>query len=219
MNRQVPFAPEEFFHLYNRGTNKMPIFLDKNDRERFLKLLYISNCSNLGKYSDIEISPGRTWTMIGEEQLVNIGAYCLMPNHFHILIKVKNEKDTSIYLQKLLTSYSMYFNKKYGRSGTLFEGKTKSKHVTEDRNLKYLFSYIHLNPVKLIDSRWREDGPKDLTKIQKYLSEYGYSSYLDYAGISRPEKIIINKDPFPEYFKTSTEHVNELLGWLKFYEE
>ena len=86
-----------------------------------------------------------------KETLVDIGAYCLMPNHFHLLIRETAEGNISRFMLKLQTGYPMYFNKKYQRTGALFEGKFKAKHITNDNHLKYLFAYLHLNPVKITD--------------------------------------------------------------------
>lgn len=194
----------------------MDIFIDEKDYDRFLKLLYIANSKNLGKYSDVETSPGRTWTMTSTDSMVHIGAFCLMPNHFHLLIRVKDGKDASLFLQKLLTSYSVYFNKKYSRNGVLFQGKTKAQHASEDPYLKYLFAYIHLNPVKLIEPKWKELGLKNFLKAQKHLTQYKYSTYCEYNNIERPENKIINKEIFPSYFNNPKEHMSELFEWLQF---
>lgn len=197
----------------------MEIFLDYQDRERFLKLLYIANNPALGKYTDIETTPGRTWKLSKQKgSLVSIGAYCLMPNHFHILIKAKDTAGASLFLQKLLTGYSTYFNKKYTHSGVVFQGKTKSEHVAEDRYLRYLYSYIHLNPVKLIEPEWKTIRLVD-SNIFPYLNTYNFSSYNDYNGASGEQSIILNKEDFPGYFVATKDHLNELLSWLHFYEK
>src|SRR5690606_36166474 len=94
--------------------------------------------------------------------LVEIGAYCLMPNHFHILLKSKEDDGISKFMNKLGTSYSMYFNRRYERTGILFQGRYKAKHVESDEYLKYLFSYSHLNPIKIIDPSWKDRGLKDV---------------------------------------------------------
>ena len=109
-NRKVSFAEGEYYHIYNRGTNKMPIFLDKNDYSRFIQSLFVLNSDSGIKFSDI--SPGYTWTFDRGNTLTDIGAYCLMPNHFHLLVRAKNDTNVSVFMQKLMTSYSMYFNKK-----------------------------------------------------------------------------------------------------------
>jgi len=151
MSRILPFSTGEYYHIYNRGTEKRDIFLDKADYLRFIVLLYISNnieavhISNLreqGKFLRDIINLER------KETLVDIGTYCLMPNHFHLLIKEKRAGGISEFMKKISTGYSMYFNKRYERTGRLFEGTFKSVHADSDEYLKYLFAYIHLNPIK-----------------------------------------------------------------------
>src|SRR3972149_11299304 len=105
--RKQSFVPGEFYHLYNRGTEKRIIFLDKKDYEYFLFLRYICNTTKSIKLREVGENFDR------EETIVEIGAYCLMPNHFHILIYEKIEGGISKYMLKLMTGYSMYFNKKY----------------------------------------------------------------------------------------------------------
>lgn len=194
----------------------MEIFNDDFDYKRFQKLLYLVNSKQTLKFSDIETSksiPCRTWTQERGETLVDIGAYCLMPNHFHILIRSKDEKDTALFLQRLLTSHSKYFNKKNTRDGSLFQGKSKAKHIVNNEYLKYLFSYIHLNPIKLIQKDWKEVGIKDIDKAKMYLNDYKYSSYLDFIG-DRPESIILNTSVFPEYFSIPEIFKKDIFEWL-----
>src|SRR3989344_5942831 len=148
--RKQSFVAGEYYHLYNRGTEKRIIFLDEKDYERFLFLMYICNSIKSIILRDVDENFERG------ETIVDIGAYCLMPNHFHILAYEKMEGGISQYMRKLLTAYSMYFNKKYKRTGKLYSGVFKSIHANSDRYLKYLYSYIHLNPAKLINKNWRE---------------------------------------------------------------
>jgi putative transposase len=121
------------------------------------------------------------------KNLVDIGAYCLMPNHFHLLLKEKTENGISLFMQKLMTAYTMYFNKKNGRNGALFQGTFKAEHLANDNYLKYMYSYIHLNPIKLIDPTWRENGIKNQSKTEKFLEQYKHSSYSEYINIDRKE--------------------------------
>lgn len=220
MTRKISFAPGEYFHVFNRGTNKMEIFLDQKDYIRFQKLLYTTNSKETVKFSDLDAkSPYRVWTLERGETLVDIGAYTLMPNHFHILIRSKNEKDTALFLQRLLLSYSKYFNKKYNRTGTLFQGKSKAEHLDKDVYLRYIYTYIHLNILKLIQNDWKEVGIKDMEKAIDYLNNYKYSSFLDYFGIERPENKILNKDEFPDYFETIKEFELEIKDFLNYGKE
>ena len=115
-------------------------------------------------------------------------------------------------MRKLSTAYAMYFNKKYNRTGSLFEGKFKSKHIGKDNYFNYLFSYIHLNPIKLIQSDWKENGIKNKKEAISYLTDFQYSSFQDFYSMSRKESKIINKSSLPESFKYN--HINELFEWI-----
>lgn len=214
------FSVGEYYHIYNRGTEKRDIFLDKADYLRFIVLLYISNNTDVVHISNL-INQGETLMKIlninKKDSLVSIGAYCLMPNHFHLLIKEKTENGISKFMGKLATGYSMYFNKRYERTGKLFEGVFKSTHADSDEYLKYLFSYIHLNPIKLMDPEWKENGIKDKNKANSFLKEYSFSSYLDYSeGDTRSESKIIDKKSFPEYFLAVNDFKYFINDWLSY---
>lgn len=146
-----------------------------------------------------------------EETIIDIGAYCLLPNHFHILVREKMEGGISKYMLKLMTGYSMYFNKKYERTGKLYEGVFKSIHANKDTYLKYLYSYIHLNPAKLIDKNWKENKNRNTDKLLKYVFSYPHSSIKEYTE----EKFsILNPTEFPTYFRKAIDHREELFEWL-----
>jgi putative transposase len=119
-------------------------------------------------------------------------------------------------MRKVSTAYAKYFNAKYNRTGGLFEGKFKSNHIKSDNQAKYLFSYIHLNPIKLIDSKWKEDGIADLGKSLEFLNKYKWSSYLDYISDDRVYYKILDLDNFPKYFNYIKDFNKEILTWLKF---
>jgi len=201
--RPVPFLVGEYYHLYNRGNDKRIIFLDGYDFKRFMLLLYICNSTDpfhMSSFFNRGLASVEIFSVKRTDILVGIGAYCSMPNHFHILVHEKTEGGISVFMQKLSTAYSMYFNKRYGRSGSLFEGKFKAKHIDNEPYFNWVFSYIHLNPVKLINPAWKEEGIQDVEKTKKYINEYKYSSYHDYFIDERPEKVILNKEEFPEHF-------------------
>jgi len=189
-------APREYYHIYNRGTDKRKIFLAKKDYERFLALLYLSNGTEAVHISNYQ---GSTLMELLElergEPLVDIGAYCLMLNHFHLLVRQREENGVSKFMQKLTTGYTMYFNKRNERTGALFQGKFKSKHAGEDRYLKYLIAYLHLNP-----------GTPN----------YPYSSCLDYMDRGRAEEKLLNKKCLPEYFPSPKDFLAEMKEWLSY---
>jgi putative transposase len=213
--RKISFVKGEYYHLYNRGNSKQRIFRDKNDYARFLGLLFACNSSKNFKIDNLNKKESLLNASRGN-QIVHIGAYCLMPNHFHLLITDTEEGNISKFMQKVVTAYVMYYNKKYQRSGALFEGKFKAEHASTDRYLKYLFSYIHLNPVKLVESKWREVGIQNKSKVLEYLGQYQYSSYLDYLGIGRQEKIVVDRNYFPDYFPNKKDFQREIFEWINF---
>lgn len=200
MERKIVFAVDEFYHLYNRGVEKRVIFLDQGDYSRFQTLLYVANSFEPLDFKTIQGLPLKD--IKRGESLVSIGAYCLMPNHFHLLVREKMEHGISRFMSKLMTAYSMYFNKKYTRSGRLFQNTFQAKHAGEDNYLRYLFSYIHLNPVKLVEPDWRTADEAILVGQKVFLQHYAFSSFLDYAGSARDKKLILETDAFPEYFSS-----------------
>jgi putative transposase len=216
MTRPITFSVGEFYHIYNRGTEKRKVFLSKYDYERFITLLYLCNSINPVRIDMRRRSLDQVLDANRGEDLVDIGCYCLMPNHFHILLHEKTENGISRFMQKLTTAYTMYFNKKYDRSGNLFQGVFKAEHANKDEYLKYLFAYIHLNPIKLVEPRWKEIGIKNRTKARSFLKNYSYSSYPEHIGMDRKEKIILNLWAFPNYFETISNFQEMIDSWLNF---
>jgi putative transposase len=216
--RSFSFAADEFYHVYNRGVDKRIIYQDAQDYERFTELLYVSNSSGRTDLLRIKAGHSSVFDWKRNDPLVAIGAYCLMPNHFHILLTPLQEDGVSTFMNKIGTSYAMYFNSKYKRKGSLYEGKFKAKHVQTDEYLKYLFSYIHLNPVKLIQADWKERGITDLVQAYDYATNYKYSSLSDYQGLKH-QSSILHKEVFPNYFTTTAKQKEELLYWLQYKEE
>lgn len=204
----------ECYHIYNRGTDKRALFRDDTDRHRFLKLLYISNSIESVNVRNILRKNSEPYTFNRGTPLVHIGAYCLMPNHFHILLTPCVPDGVSLFMKKLCTGYSMYFNKRYNRTGTLFEGPFKSKWADSDIYLKYLYAYIHLNPRNLM-IQVGAGGASD-EELLIFLKSYHYSSLPDYLQVNRLESVILNPESFPDYFKTVVENVEELKEWLTF---
>lgn len=213
--RAVSFVEGEFYHLYNRGNSKQKIFHDVEDHQRFMGLLYACNSTN--SFSAFRLRKDQNlFDFERGKSLVAIGSYALMPNHFHILAAELIDGGISKFMQKLSTAYSMYYNKKYDRVGGLFEGKFKSEHAGEDRYLKYLFSYINLNPVKLIDREWKTNGIRDRKATLYHLKTYAYSSYFDLSGDKRLQNGIIDMLPFPKYFSQVSLFSKEIFEWLDY---
>ena len=213
MARKISFAPDEFYHLYNRGNDKQIIFKRDQDRERFLKLLYL--CNGQKPFHFFYLEKGKEYEFDRGESLVDIISYCLMDNHFHILVKEKQDRGISNFMHRVTTSYTMYFNKLNERKGRLFENNFQAKHLDSEQYLQYAHAYIHLNPIKIIEPNWKERGLKNNSKTEKFLNDYRFSSYLDWLEITRPENKIINKAAYP-YFETQKEfndYLQDLLAY------
>lgn len=214
--RKISFAAGEYYHIYNRGNSKQRIFHDREDHAHFMGLLYACNQKENFKIDNLRKDQS-LYEVDKYSILVNIGAYVLMPNHFHLLLTHEDEdNNVSKFMQKISTAYVMYYNKKYKRTGGLFEGKFKSQHLNTDRYLKYIFSYIHLNPVKLIQKDWKEKGIRDKKKVLEHLKQYIHSSFLDYFGATRIQNKILTTQAFPKYFPKKQDFLKEIFDWLNY---
>src|SRR3990167_8168549 len=210
--RKDPFAVGEYYHLYSRGVDKRKVFLNAQDYRKFQFLMYVCNSEKSIVLRNIRKSFDRG------ETIVDIGGFCLMPNHFHILVREKIENGISLYMRKLLTGYSMYFNLKHTREGKLFDGAFKAINASDDRYLKYLFAYIHLNPAKLIDKNWKEKQTKKVHQLLKFVSMYEFSSLQEYVKFPiNIKRTILNKKAFPNYFEKLDNHKSELFDWLSYH--
>ncbi len=213
MERKDSFVEGEYYHLYNRGVDKRIIFPSPRDYQRFLMLLYLANSTEDTRIGNVlrSIKYNDIFKLDRAGSLVAIGAFCLMPNHFHILATPLTDGGISKFMLKLQTGYSMYFNTKNERNGALFQGPFRSIHADSDQYLKYLYSYIHLNPAKLMDAKWKEHvGPKDA--LMRFVESYPYSSYVAYVNDSHA---ITEPTKFPEYFSSREEVESHIRDWLQ----
>ena len=210
MTRQIEFTSDELYHIYNRGTEKRIVFISCADYERFLMLMYLCNQE---ERLDERIHR-QTFRQALEcprgAPLVDIVAYCLMPNHFHLILREISGNGISRFMQRVITGYTMYFNKKHERSGALFQGRFKAVHVQNDRYLQYLMAYIHLNPTALTKTFEKNI----LESAIHAFKQYQYSSYLDYIGVSRPENALVDKHALPGYLSNPGEFKKHIQEWF-----
>ncbi len=167
--RIVPLVNGEFYHIFNRGNDKRDIFLQSRDYSRFQKTFYYYQF--LGpkpKFSNITKSKLETLKPLKNNRFVEIICYCLMPNHFHFLVKQLVDGGIAKFLSQISNSYTKYFNIKYNHIGALLQGTFKSVRVETDEQFIHLSRYIHLNPI--------------VSGIVKHLDTYKWSSYLEYIS-------------------------------------
>ena len=195
----------EIFHVLNRGVEKRTIVLDDKDRLRFLHDLYAFNDTDP---TPNYILPGRH-TVHRRTTLVYIHAFCLMPNHYHLLLSPAVENGISLFMQKLNMGYTKYFNEKYKRLGTLWQGKYKMIHIDREAHMLYIPYYIHLNPLDMSHPEWREGKVKNSKVALKKLRSYRWSSHLDYVGI-RNFPSIIHRDFLKDILGSEKTYLSEL---------
>lgn len=175
------------YHVLNRGVDKRKLFLDDRDYFRFLHNLYEFNDKNyvfnsLRVFNPMIDIARRTEEKKKRSLLVRVHAFCLMPNHYHLLLSPLVENGISKFMKKLNMGYAKYFNIRNERRGALFEGRYKSILVENENHFLYLPHYIHLNPLDLYMPEWREKKLRNVNNAIRFLENYRWSSFLDYIG-------------------------------------
>ncbi|MEK7525389.1 MAG: transposase [Patescibacteria group bacterium] len=188
------YEPDGYYHVYNRGVEKRKIFLDKNDYSRFVDILegYLAPKPPPTKQL-VRNTP--YWRSLLDEGEITLLCYCLMPNHFHLLLRQKSENGVTKFMRRISNAYVRHFNKKYARVGALFQGKFKAVRIDNEAYLLHLSRYIHLNR--------QEVGPLD---------NYPYSSYPNFIG--KIESEWLNPNEILTYFSTT----NHKLTYKNFVE-
>jgi len=208
MRRKHPFVVGSVHHLYNRGVAKYPICREERDYWRFLQGLCLFNDIkstnrvlwelerqrgelNLRVLRDYVISPGHE-----RDKLVRILAYCIMDNHFHLLVEEIREGGISQFMHKLGIGYAKFFNEKHKRVGHLFQGR-----------------FNVLNPANFVTPNWKEEGIANIEEVLRYVKEYPWSSHRDYLGLRN--SIIMGKGIFDTLLSTPevySDLVNAVLA-------
>lgn len=198
------YLENSYYHIYNRGVDKRNIFHDEKDYKVFLHFLkrYLTPLPETLS----EVRPRWRSDLFNNIELVS---YCLMPNHFHLMIKQQTKEGIANFMQSLMNSYVYYFNKKLQRKGPLFEGRYKAALVDNEIQLLHLTRYIHLNPTDLVDKK---------SNPLSFVQDYPFSSYKDFLGERKaewvhPEKIL-------QFFKTMRRtSLKDILSYQSFVED
>ena len=218
--RNIKIAPGEYYHVFNRGMRKQVIFHDNNDWFRFLFLiLYFQSpvtFTNIGRLSKGLVQPSvlniskEIINKIIEGRYVELASFCLMQNHFHLILKEEKEGGTAQYMQRVLNGYTKYYNTKYQKSGHLFQGPYKAVHIKNNTQLLHVSAYIHRNP-------------REFTAWTNKEHQYVYSSYQDFINKNRWGKLLAldiilaqfkDKNEYHDFIKTSTSKIlKEELMW------
>ncbi len=210
--RKEELSDGEIYHIYNRGVDKRITFEDKQDFFQFLQMLDLFNneesCGGIDQYK----YPKNLNQRNDNEKLVEIIAYCLKKNHYHLLLRQIGEHGVSKFMQKIGTGYTKYFNQKNDRTGPLFSGGFKSKHVGTDEYLKGLSAYINLN--NLVHEQTASKQPSRTWLFYR-------SSWWEYGGDEVGEKekdafhAICEKGIILEDFKDKQDYMKFAKGYVK----
>ena len=223
--REIQFIKNNFYHIYNRGVEKRSIFQCDNDKWRFLQGLFLFNdekgTSNL--LWQLEKKRGAvTFGVLkkfvanqGDKRdfLVNIVADCLMPNHFHLILEETKENGISRFMQRLGVGYTKYFNRKYDRVGSLFQGPFKAVPIENDNYLQYLLVYINvINPAELVEHS-SENPVERLKNSIEFAENYPWSTHQEYLGTRK--SLLINKSLPGKFFANPEDYKKFADGILE----
>jgi putative transposase len=178
----------EIYHVILRGANDSLVFINKEDYYRGVFSLFEFNDTQPVLIRDRRRARlrakrfGNKQFSANRKTMVEILAFCFMPNHIHLLLRQTINNGTTDFMRKLGTGYASYFNRKHNRRGHLFQGKFNAVHIKNDRQLETIFTYIHTNPISLVEPRWKESGARTPKKAAAFLDNYKWSSYQDYLG-------------------------------------
>lgn len=192
--RLTPFVNGDFYHLFNRGLEKQQIFASRRDYSYFTQALFYYQIQNpKPKFSIYRKS--KIFPVDSTKKIVDILCYCLMPNHFHLLVRQKREGGITEFMRKFIHSYTKYRNAKYHRQGPVFQGMFKAVRVETDEQLIHLSRYIHLNPL--------------VSSVTEDLNSYPWSSYGNYIGLMHDNRLTMEE--VLNFFTSPTEYQNFVM--------
>ena len=209
------FLRGKYYHLHNVGIEKKIIFVSKEDFDRFEAYLYLLNDTESPRAANF-FSAGRKSSVFESartQPLIAIAAYCLMPTRFDICATPLVEGGISKFMQKLQTAYTMYFNDKYPRVGNLFQGIFKSFHAASESDLKHVLARIHLSPLELFDTDWKEKNIFELEKMAPSVLDYRYSSVGEYKN---NKHIITMPKKFPKFVSRAKDPNACIRYWVDY---
>ncbi len=220
MQRKETFFPGEYYHVYSRIILSLPEFDDFENAQKLANCFLLANSTESTKAFDyLRVYNKATLARSAEiawngDKLVDVIAYAIMPDHYHLLLKELREGGISEFLQKCNTSISKYVNIKKGRKGPLFDGPFKAKHIDSNQYLLHLSLYIHLNPLDFLDSKdWRTGNLKNWNQKKRELLKYPWSSLKSFLYSDYDDWILSGIKIITDQFKNGKDYEFFLKNW------
>ncbi|MDO8529619.1 MAG: transposase [bacterium] len=212
--RKAQLANDECYHIFNRGVDKRKIFSDTNDYERYILSMILMNDEQDGlmirwrnfkkSHTGVSLDEFLRLNLSERKKLVEIIAYCCNPNHYHFILKQLRGKGIERFMQKIATGYTMYFNEKKHRSGSLFQGRFKSTHIDNNDLLLHLSVYVNFN--------------SEIHGIEK-AEKYRWCSLPDYMKIRKDDTISVNKSIVLDQFTDTNAYKEFSTLYVKYFKE
>lgn len=209
--RKIVFANDHYYHIFNRGVAKQPIFDDKKDLQQFILATnyyrFTKPNLKLSSYKKLSLENRQKYLLemqSKQNKLIEIVSYALMPNHFHFLLRQNIDNGISKFISQLSNSYTKHYNIRHDRVGPLLQGVFKAVKIEDERQLLQVSRYIHLNPLS------------SLIVNEKELLSYQWSSFKDYLASN---SYLIDRKPILEYFDTTSSYKKFVLEYADYAKE
>lgn len=213
--RQIEIG--KIYHVLSRGIEKRKIFLKNQDYSRFVFGLELFNDANASRLWEVVTKAGSVPALVlpqkPRQRIVELLAFALMPNHYHLILKEIQSGGISLFMKKM-GGYSTYFNRQYNRVGPLFP-RYKAVPIQDDVQLHTIFAYVHTNPVELIEPEWKNRKVQNITHAIEYAENYKWSSlheYIDEPSFPNPTQL----DFFMNFFGTKERCKEAIVDWIQY---
>ena len=227
-----------YIHVLNRGVDKRRVFMDSQDYARFVHDMYVFNNKqevpqNIKRTLNVQhrmlniqedgthkvekvklrASQASQASQQARKELVKIHAFCLMPNHYHMLLTPTSDESLSLFMKRMNMGYSKYFNERYDRSGALWQGKYRKIIIEKDAHFLHVPHYIHANPLDISHPKWRERKVENQRNAWESLMRYKWSSLPDYVGIRNFPSVLF-MDDLKELFRNPKSMQKEIFSLM-----
>lgn len=214
--RELKFVNGEFYHIFDRGVDKRRIFDTDDDFLRFRDSLFLFNDANYAHSGDpfdklVRLEAPDLYDSI-RDPLLRIISYTLLPNHFHLYVQQLKDGGIPEFFHKVKKAYSWSYNRRNNRTGALFEGKYKARHINNEAYFRHIVPYIHLNVLDLTGDDWRGGKVRDWNSSLHFMDVYRWSSHTVFMGQDQ-DYPVIDPGAIQNFYRSPEEYITHLRDW------